>query len=343
MLNSNNYCITEKQANTKYYRNALKEELSIGANVTIDSISKNKINQPEVLKYKAKVLGNKNNYTNYADWVDFIIKKYGPRERCLSLGSGLGRIEKYFVEKGFTSRIETIELCSDVNEKTRLNDNKISVNKGDLNFTTLQEGAYDFIICHGVLHHLINLEHILEQINNSLNDNGLLMIYEYVGPDRWQFSDKTMSVLKENFPHLKFNKKPKQEFIGFESIRSSNLLPILEKYFGDNKNESVIYGGIYFPFLICAKNYNEEDLVKAIEMDEKLSCENSIEPCYHMGIYYKTRNNMQKAVPWNNYILKQKLPYRINKIIYRKILSFIRSFSIGILFITFIKKILNRK
>ena len=73
--------------------------------------------------------------------------------------------------------METIELCADVNEMNRLKDDKINTIQGDLNFVELPTNTYDFILCHGILHHLINLEHILYQINKSLKPNGLFLVY----------------------------------------------------------------------------------------------------------------------------------------------------------------------
>jgi len=51
----------------------------------------------------------------------------------------------------------------------------------DLNFAELQPDSFDFILCHGILHHLINLEFILAQINRALTRDGIVLIYELRG------------------------------------------------------------------------------------------------------------------------------------------------------------------
>lgn len=324
-----NFCITRRQSLIKNYRNAIREELEIGAIVTLASLETNPINHPEILAYKARMLGGKANYGQYADWVDFIIHKYGPRKKCLSLGSGLGRIEKYLIENGFTADISTIEICSEVNEKVRLKDEQIQVNKGDLNFIELPENTFDFIICHGVLHHLINIEHVLGQIDQSLTQNGLVLIYEYVGPDRWQFPEATMHYLDEAFPRLSFSRREASSILGFESIRSSDILPILQETYGNGHFESVQYGGVYFPFVICAKKYDESDLKRAIHLDETDSADGQPAPCYHMGIYGKQKRRPPAALKWDDRQLAMRLPVHRMQSIRRKALRSLKSSRLG--------------
>lgn len=41
-----------------------------------------------------------------------------------------------------------------------------------------------------MLHHITNLEHLLEQVRIALCPGGLFVVLEYVGPSRFQWSDK---------------------------------------------------------------------------------------------------------------------------------------------------------
>jgi len=301
-----NYCITPIQAKGRHYRSTLEEELFIGKSESLEDLKNNPINQPEILEYKASILGGKTQCTCYEDWVDFIIEKYNYKKKSLSIGGGLGRIEKYFLDHSFTSKIDIIEICAEVNTEMRIKDPKIINLTGDLNFIVLPDNEYDFIICHGVLHHIINIEHLLSQINKALKADGIILFYEYIGCDRWSFPIETINMLRKAFPHLHF-KSPKMPR-GFESVRSSAILPIMNTFFGAHLDCTVSYGGIYFPFLFCADKYSKEDLWQALKLDRLSINDPKILPCYHMGVYKKTNSIMIKAPKWSDEDIKIKLP-----------------------------------
>ena len=303
-----NYIITPDQANiNKYYLKALEEEIFLGEAITSDDLRKNRINHPEILKYKARILGKQDRTIDYADWIQFVIDIYKPRKSCLSLGSGLGRVEKYLVDHGFTEHIETIELCADVNTKNRFHKKEIDVIKGDLNFVNLKQNKYDFILCHGVLHHLINLEHILNEINEALTKDGIFFVYEYVGETRWQFSQKRIDLLKSLFPDILLSPPPRWKIGGFESVRSGDLLQLIKECFGDPYGHSATYGGVYFPFVICTKPKEDVQIEKVIELDEEFSKSAKITPCYHMGIYKKSTNKLIPPQKWSDEMMKYYL------------------------------------
>lgn len=318
------YIITPNQANTnKYYLKALKEEIDLGEIITSDELQGNRINHPEILKYKARMLGKQNRTNEYADWIQFVIDIYKPRKTCLSLGSGLGRVENYLINHGLTDCIETIELCADVNINNRLNKKEIDVIKGDLNFVNLKKNHYDFILCHGVLHHLINLEYILNEINEALTKDGIFVVYEYVGETRWQFAQERIDLLKNLFPHTDFSSCPRWKIGGFESVRSSDLLQLIQECFGNPEGHSASYGGIYFPFIICTKIKKDVQMAKVVELDEEFSKSAKINPCYHMGIYKKSSNKLIPTSKWSDEIIKHYLdPQRpILSEIYREVKS----------------------
>ncbi len=302
-----NYCISPKQATRRCYRTALQDEIHAGRMAHEENLNNLRINHPYILSYKKKILQQDSPPIEYADWAHFLLKDYGPRERCLSLGSGIGRIEKYLVNCGFTERMETYELCAEINESIRLTDPKIQTLAADLNFTNLPEDSYDFILCHGILHHLINLEHILHKINLALKKDGILVVYEYVGETRWQFSEDRLKYLKMLFPHLVFRRPRIYEVKGFESIRSGELLGLIQSQFGNTCQLDCSYGGIYFPFVVCAVNYDETDLKNAIAHDEMVFKEKKLPPCYHIGIYGKSDRSQTPARQWTDDELDSKL------------------------------------
>lgn len=314
-----NFVITPEQALSASYLRCIEEEIEVGRGNDLAKLDALRINKPQILTYKAKVLGGRDGYCEYADWTQSFIEKYGPRERCLSFGSGIGRVEDYLIRNGFCERLETIELCANENKAIRVENRHVETLAGDLNFVGLEPDSYDFILCHGVLHHLINIEYVLDQINLSLKEDGILLVYEYVGETRWQFNEARLSVLRENFPEVDFSSPPVWSIGGFESVRSGDLRSLIEAQFGTVCESSVDYGGIFFPFVTCTTPKADRYLAKVIDLDNELSQKEMLAPCYHMGVYRKSSAPPAVATPWSDEVVESNLspvaplPARIKK------------------------------
>jgi SAM-dependent methyltransferase len=304
---SPNYTITPRQASTQFYKNAVTAELAQGSEMSLEEIAKIRINHPEILTYKARILGGRTKTEHFADWTHFLVTDYGQRERCLSLGSGLGRVESYLVNVGLTSSFETIDLCAEVNEDLRIQDGRVTVQKGDLNFVELPHDTYDFILCHGVLHHLVNLEHVLGELNNALKPEGLLLVYEYVGETRWQFSEDRIRWLRTKFPGVRFKVPRRWQLPGFESVRSGDLLGLLQTQFGASTLRSVSYGGVYFPFVSTTPPDAGVHMKRVIALDDEVSKTQTLAPSYHMGLYRKSNARTLIARPWSDDEVRKNL------------------------------------
>jgi SAM-dependent methyltransferase len=299
------YVITPRQSGLRSYRKALKEELRSA--LSEESLKRCPINHQRILDYKARVLGGRSWTNDFADWTEFLLKEYGPKQTSLSLGSGLGRVERYLIKIGFTPSFKAIELNPRCNIMAMDAEERIKAREGDLNFIELEPKTYDFILCHGILHHLINLEHVLEQINCGLKTDGLLLIYEYVGESRWQFSETRLSHLREIFPDMNLKKLPIWKIPGFESIRSGEILGLIKTQFGDTCEKSVNYGGVFFPLIVCNWQAAKKQIKRIVELDAEVSQLNEIPPCYHMGVYHKSTAVLPQPVPWTDEQLKAKL------------------------------------
>jgi len=163
------------------------------------------------------------------------------------------------------------------------------------------------ILCHGVLHHLIKLEHVLYQINRALKSNGLFLVYEYIGESRWQFDEERLEFLRRHFTGIRFNRPPAWSVRGFESIRSGDLLSLIQAQFGDKTVRAVLYGGAYFPFIITTTGEADDRLCEVIALDEEISSDGSLAACYHMGLYRKSARPAVKAQQWSMSILESTL------------------------------------
>ena len=65
----------------------------------------------------------------------------------------------------------------------------------DINTIELPKEAYDAVWIHHSMHHFEALEHICRQIRQSLKPGGLLILNEYIGPNRFQFPDRQKEVV----------------------------------------------------------------------------------------------------------------------------------------------------
>lgn len=301
------YTITPVQAQSATYRKAIRKEISIWKDTTDENLSENRMNRPEILRYKAFMLGGKNEYTDYADWAEILLKDYGPQTKCFSLGSGIGRVERYLINRGFTERFDTIELNPNLNSKLNNMSDNISAIDGDLNFINLKENSYDFILCHGVLHHLINVEYVLNQLNKALKKEGIIVFYEYIGEDRWQFSPNKLDTLQKNFPQWSFKNPPVWSVEGFESIRSSELLTLIGKRFEGSCERLVTYGSLYFPFVLCTPDEADADLEQVISLDHQQATEHQLKSCFMLGIYRKNSLADLTSVSWSDQELYDRL------------------------------------
>jgi len=265
------------------------------------------INDPRILEYRNRMLGGRLHARDFAEWIQFLLREYGSMKDCLSLGSGIGRVEEYLIRIGFARGFNTIELNPRNNVSSMKADKRICANCGDLNFVRLEPNTYDFVLCHGVLHHLINLEHVIEQVNLALKPDGRLLIYEYVGENRWQFSVRRLNHLRKLFPSVNLKNRPFWSIGGFEAVRSEDLLGLVRAVFGNVCDRSVEYGGVYFPMTINNWPVTKNNIVRVLALDEQISRSGELPPCYHMGIYRKSNAVIPRAMPWSDESLKAKL------------------------------------
>ncbi len=298
--------MTERQAGFHEYRNALRDEVSASRAVTASTLSALRINHPAIRDYKARLLGGRSSTEDYADWIEFLTREYPPPSRALSLGAGEGRVESYLVSTGWVKELEAIELSPHTVSRVRKSSTALAVDEGDLNFVCLEENTYDFVLCHSILHHLINLEHVMFQIHRSLRPGGTVLIYEYVGEDRWQFDSERLRRIRAHVPEVDLRLPDPWKVRGFESVRSGALPGLILEQFGEPVGRSVNYGGVYFPFIACSSDDADQYMNRVVELDEEWADAGEIAPCYHMGVYRKSEPVITAVQKWTDDEVRQR-------------------------------------
>lgn len=183
--------------------------------------------------------------------VGFIRERKLKFEKGLVLGCGSGRAERNFIAQGICESFHGIDISEKAIEEGR----KLAAEEGlpityelaDLNFVKLPSNEFDFICAQTSLHHVLHLEHLIEQIWNALKPGGIFWVHDFVGESQFQWTDERIEIvtalracLPEKFSYDAVNERPVPELtrpnpgtLGspFESIRSGEIAPILKQWF----------------------------------------------------------------------------------------------------------------
>ena len=173
----------------------------------------------------------------------------------LSIGAGNCDMEisvaKELITKGFTDfHIECLEINEVMLERGRQLAEQQAVSEhlaftpADFN-TWVAQKQYDGVMANQSLHHVLNLEHLLNEIKTSLGDSALFVISDIIGrnghmrwPEAMEIIDELWRELPEShkFNHALQRYEPTYEnwdcsVEGFEGIRAQDILPLLIKEF----------------------------------------------------------------------------------------------------------------
>jgi len=112
-----------------------------------------------------------------------------PIAECLSLGCGFGHIERILADLGAFLRCTAIDLSPGAIRKAKVRAKKlgydnIDYRQADLNVIELESEKYDLIWGNAVLHHISNLEYLVEQIHKALKPGGIFVCNEPIG-NKW--------------------------------------------------------------------------------------------------------------------------------------------------------------
>lgn len=149
---------------------------------------------------------------------------------------------------------------------------------GDLNHLTLTPAHYDVIFAEHSLHHVAALEHLMAQVSQALKPGGLLIVDEFVGPSRFQWTDRqltaitgTLSILPESLRRSRTQEgvlkrtvprptiKQMLEIDPSEAVRSAEIPALLRQH--THVLEWRPYGGALLHLLLedIAGNFSLDD------------------------------------------------------------------------------------
>ena len=205
----------------------------------------------------------------------------------LSVGCGTGLLERDVFLKGICERLDGIDFSAEsIAEARRAAEEaglarRLDYRVEDINVVKLPRERYDIVFFHGSLHHIRNVERVLEEVRAALKPGGLLFLDEYMGPSRSEWNDGLWSFARSAFDALPPELKNRPELAiplpmddPSESVRSSAILPAVRDLF--EVLEDRPYGGnilwFVFPCLDMARMREDETraLTRLIALEDHL-------------------------------------------------------------------------
>ena len=186
-------------------------------------------------------------------WESWVTARLGesPR-RSLELQCGGGDRSLFLFERGLARSVDGVDSREDLVEAAeRQRDESRAPGRFrvlDVNARTLRAGTYDLVFaCHS-FHHLVAIEHVMEQVYASLTPRGFFVIEGYVGPTRFQWTETQielvraiLALLPDRLATFKWDARKSHEgradpvavaaVAPFDGIRSGEIPKLFEQFF----------------------------------------------------------------------------------------------------------------
>ena len=237
------------------------------------------------------------------DYNDYISEKHLKKKHsllALSLGCGGGERELRWAETNKFSLIDAYDLSSErIDYATKIASQgsyakRINYQVGNIYDLDTEENYYDVVFAEQSLHHFSPLNDLLIKIERTLKSNGYFILNEFVGPTRFQWTDRQLEIVNsllcifpEKYKKLWNSNSIKPEVIKHsqlsmilrdpsEAIESSNILPLLYEIFDVVELKGyggsllhLLFGGIAHHF-VTPDNEGQKLLRICFEMEDFL-------------------------------------------------------------------------
>ncbi len=300
------------------YTKALEREAKTwGEELSVETRRRRPRYHPIVQRYQNSLITGSPNMS----WMEFIKRRYGEFRRACSLGVGVGFIEEKLLDLDLFEELEIIELSSQALDKfkSRLTGKayfeRISFRQADLNFVELPGERYDFVLCNTILHHIVNLEWLIYQINKSLVKDGILLVVDFIGESKFQWSDRRIALtnalldfIPPDYGRRRLTRRAISEMnkrSPFEAIRSAEILGILSKVMSPIRVKPFCW--LLFPLInivLASRDWNDPVLNRILEvacqLDNLVGETKALEPTHVLAEYRKSDSTVEElsVTPW---------------------------------------------
>lgn len=114
-----------------------------------------------------------------------LLDSLGRASSILELGCGEGSLALELARRG--KRVTGLDLSPERLRRARERALQMPLNPqptfkvADLNTVSLPRQAFDCVVAHDALHHLYNLDHVLDETNKTLKKRGRLVVMDFIG------------------------------------------------------------------------------------------------------------------------------------------------------------------
>jgi SAM-dependent methyltransferase len=216
------------------------------------------------------------------DWLTYLEWRHLPHglNRALVLGCGSGWLERALAGRGRFQSIVACDFASEAVAKARRSAGEANLRGIEYKVLDLERedlgGPYDAVFANDVLHHITDLEGLYGRIHAALAPDGKLFFNEYVGPNRFQYSDERMEMINRYFRLFpdRLRMSPSSDTVlhcrtradpaklaaddPTEAVRSEDVLPLARRVFRVEA-EYPYGGGLLNPLLYeVVANFDEK-------------------------------------------------------------------------------------
>jgi SAM-dependent methyltransferase len=187
-------------------------------------------------------------------WLEWLLDTYFAQRsfrRSLSICCGDGAHEIQLYQSGKVQCVTGFDISAGAIEQAIARFERVSAPPDRYRFdvrdvNALQiDGAFDLILSTGALHHTTNLEDLLEKVDCSLAPKGYFVVVEYIGPNRFQWTDRQIDIANRILRTLdplylrdgadtKFQRPSIESMLRSdpsEAVRSTDVYPLIKKHF----------------------------------------------------------------------------------------------------------------
>jgi len=219
------------------------------------------------------------------DWFTERFRERLPLSRVLSVGCGVGNLERDLVRRGIATHVVGIDTTTRPVEAAREAaaaegfGSQIEYQVGDAR-AFLQAERVDAIFFHASLHHFDRMDEMMALCRAALNPNGLLYLDEFVGPSMREWSSLRLAI--PNFAYYLMPRPirrvgrirtPVNPHDPTEAVCASEIVPAVQRHFqilekrdyGGNL-VSLIYPNLRLPVDVPDGNYDHRALERGLRL-----------------------------------------------------------------------------
>lgn len=244
---------------------------------------------------------------------DFFLKSLeqvaGETILALSVGAGNCDLEVNLVSGVKRVRMDCLDLNQTMLERGREQARKLGVEdrvrflEGDFNQLTLED-SYDVVIFNQSLHHVTELESLLDEIQRKLKPGGKILLSDMIGRNghvRWPVAlEWIWKFWIELPPSYRYNRMYRcyEELyvdrdcsgLAFEGIRAEDILPELlkrfefEYFFGFGNVVDPFVDRVFGPNFDVAKDWDRDFIDRVHAKDQELLAAGAIPPTHMLAV-----------------------------------------------------------